>query len=576
MRKLFIAFTLVALIGAVSAQTASFSNTDINLDPGQNNSYGELTIEFEETPSTNTPQIFERDVEFGISAENETFENNVYTADIIADVPADTPPTEEPITRSADFEFDNRTPVNFEYFIRENSEIGISESNITAEQNVGDIGVEFAEVIFTQRFNTPETVAEYSFEGNITEVIESSQGSVDVRRFQETPLSLRTEIPENQQFGTYTGNMTVTDRYFSEKENPPSQYQQTIPVEITVDDNISPEITGTIFDDVQATQTADFHLTAEDNLEIDEVTAEITREESTENGTEMRDVGNYTFESTENLNEYTLEFEDTENLGTYEAFIEAEDTSGNRGNETVEFEVNRLNALNITNTALEFEPFGTEEESTLEMLQLNKSTPVELEMDFFNHDEQDSSIMIAVEDEEEDRVGEFDLDENNDTVTIEEPGTYSLVASSNMEETFSGRIIPRPIDQHVEVPEITVDGAIIEPLYPPEQEFQIGETEGELTYTETNSTVMDQIKFVGYTDAAKCEGHEQFTTCLTGYDLGEMNQVRNENQDLRQQRNSWRTYFWVLLGGTGIYLLAKRRWKNLPNYLYAYKTIDYS
>lgn len=374
------------------------------------------------------------------------------------------------------------------------------------------------------------------FSGEITGNI-SEHFSVDRFQFEEAgryTVVLGYGVNENTQFGNYTGKLVVEDIQGED---------QTVNLSYRFEDNIPPEITGTHVDDVMSTKEADFSLAVSDNLNVSQVCAEIYREEEIGKGNttviENRtlDDSPYCFEHESDTSLWELGFDDTENRGQYHMDIKANDTSGNAVEQTESFTVESLNVINALETDFRFDDMRPRTDDSPEravegeILELEKSTPVELSLSELSHRKENSSLTIGVREQSEENIQKLYSEDGKQAVEIEERGKYILeVYSDSQGDTYDGTISIDHVPQHTNVSNIQFSGTVVDPEFPvlPENK-SLGDFEGSMQFILNDNDVPVGIEYEArQLDIENCKNVESWSNCMPGYTLGEIDEVKDE------------------------------------------------
>jgi len=367
--------------------------------------------------------------------------------------------------------------------------------------------------------------------------------SVDRFQFEETGLYtavLGYGVNENTQFGNYSGQLVVEG---NQGEN------QTVNLSYVFEDRISPEIADVDVSDVMSTKSGSFSVVTRDNLGVDGVCTEISREvevvRNNQKVLENQTLGNspYCFKQQTNTNLWQLEFTDTDEISTYYANITVSDKSGNNASQLEIFKVEGLDAVEVLNSNFVFEAVNPttatnqESKATNKILRLKKSTPVNLTLDTLTHGSPNSTLEEGIGIRKEGEDAAKTLTESQ-TITIEEEGDYVLVAESNKIESYHGEIVVDTVPQHVEIPDrIVFDGQIKDPVYPDCNNMSIGEFEGRICFADPDKAEQDRIQFEATAPADDCKGVDSWNQCITGYSLGEIPSIESQAKSDRFWRN---------------------------------------
>lgn len=556
-KKILATLTILAILPLASATitdtSVEYTNDDITVTPAEDNYHADIEIQFNDT----APDIenIENQLDFNATLNNTQTEQNTFSSELILSPPARYPATEQPQTEQITLEFpDNTTTLDIDYEVETINQLEITPEEINANLSVGDRETIYETVQLEQIGNIRSTTAEYQIQGNITELTRTTEGEVEVFRSVTEDIILRSDIAENQDFGHYEGELNITN----------NEEETLIPVEINVDDNIPPSIEGELIPEIQATQEKDLTVEVTDNLEIENVFGEVHKITDTENGTEKEFKEEFFFSQDEGDSSlWNAEFTESSETGNYSLDIRAEDTSGNEANRTFYFQIEELNSVAILEEEIVFDAVAEDDTAEREFLQINESTPVDLELEFFSHDQPASNIVVGVRNTEEEQIAtEYTSLEEGANIEIEEAGTYTLEVSSNTEESFRGRINVQPREEHVEVGRVQFQGLVIDPIYPEPTTFSLGSMEGEIGFVETNGTVQDRIEYYGTVDADRCRGVNYWAQCLSSLDLGALDDAQQQIDEAESNATTWYRVAlasWVILAFTMIFTVRKNQ-----------------
>lgn len=392
--------------------------------------------------------------------------------------------------------------------------------------------------------NTADTLA-LNTSGNLSEVGFTVQSPVTVVPDESLTVANGFSVPRNKEFGWYNGSINGEGAGFNDSVN----------VSIKVFDDIEPEITSSSFPDVMALQDQKFTVEVSDNLDVANVTGNVTYET-----TEM--VGNETVVVEEELVEmnfsesgsetgvwsYTLS--DTDRKGNYSYFVRAVDESGNSVNVTGSFQVNRLDSVSVLQSDFEFKDVRprTDDapERQVEEKVFRKEFEKELQLGLtdFSHRKNNSSMTVGIKNQDSDNIEFLYRDgENQGNVTVTDSGVYSLVVYSDSKgDTYSGDLQLYPVPQHVEIDGlIRFSGVVVDPEYPALPETRsIGDFEGGIEFILNSNDVPVGIRFTGENrDIEDCKGVESWNNCIPGYTLGELPEAREEREEAIKRANTW-------------------------------------
>jgi len=402
--------------------------------------------------------------------------------------------------------------------------------------------------------NTADTLT-LNTSGNLSEVGFTVQSPVTVVPDESLTVANGFSVPRNKEFGWYNGTIEGSGAGFNDSVN----------VSIRVFDDIKPEITDSSFPDVMALQEQTFSVEASDNLEVANVTGNVTYETIEEVGNETVIVTeelvsmNFTESISEtNLWEYTIV--DTDRKGNYSYFVRAVDESGNSVNVSGSFQVNRLDSISVLQNDFEFKDVrprtddAPERQVEEEVFRKEFEKDLKLELTDFSHRKNNSSMTVGIKNQDSDNIQFLYRDgENQGNVTVTDRGVYSLVVFSDSKgDTYSGDLQLYPVAQHREIDSlIRFSGVVVDPEYPALPETRsIGDFEGEMEFILNSNDVPVGIRFTGENrDIEDCKGVDSWSNCIPGYTLGELPEAREQVEKWRKQASDavfWRNVFMLI------------------------------
>jgi hypothetical protein len=579
--KRYLPIIFIALLIPFTAAETNWNQTETVLTPGNTTTIGEINETNLDVTAQNpelnlgTPVNLETQL-WNISEEtyspSENITRKTFQANINVTVPSDYSPESDTVDSIITYEGTN-TQSEFEtqYEVPEINNWTYEPQNMTGAFNVGEEGEVISRVNVTQQGNVPQTAINYNITGNVTQLLADTQGERTLYSGQDMPpIAVVTNIPEDQQWGTYTGTFNLTDS--------DSNYAE-IPMDVNVTDVQAPEIPNIDIPDWEATTSQEIRVGVDDNINTTEVNGTIYRIDQPENVSE-----NETAETTEE--EITsFQFGKDEDgfwahemalneVSEYRLEVRARDGSGNIQTQNRTFEVVKLDAIQIENQNFKMDTKRIGDLTDETILTVERDTPFNITLDFFEQSGNES-VTLGIRKEDEETARNWETDQEDPKLEFEEEGTYILEANSEQAQTFEGTITVEHIDEHVELDQVFFEGIFINPEYLEPEDFSIGEFRGTIGYEDEEATVKNRIKFEGTAPAENCEGVESWTDCITGFTMGEYENVEQEKEDAQDSRDLWRG---VAIGSwafTILFVFFMIRKNQLKGTNVAYKRVSY-
>lgn len=560
-RWLFLGILIAGLSTAATAASANFTATDQPLRPGTNQSLGNLTIQADSanTSIEETTHTFP----FPVALVNQTATTANNTTTITADVFA-APSSDYPsgnYTHKLFLSLPNDSitqPVS--YTVPEVGNWSVTTNTTNRTLSVGSDGI-YLNLTVDQRGNTVQTI-DTNLTGNLSQLL-SPPTSLTARPNNPDTAAVTYDLDPSTPFGTYTGTLRLSTQNTTRAMN----------LTATVVDNIAPEIRDTTFPDLMATTTETLSIVAGDNLAVDTVTANITRPVTvTVNNstvTRNRTVVNASFTQTSEPEIWSYTFEDTAERSTYTASITVTDTAGNTATTTEQFTVTDLNTTRVTAPDLQMDAIPASEEGSRAVIVNDQKSPFNVTRDSFTY-AGNATLKIGLRHEDDDAATYFD---DTDTLQFSQPGQYEVVVNSFAEEPVAGtydytsQLSVQVPEQHVPVDDLVVNGMVDASPYPIPQAIRVGEFDGYIGYgnainrfidlygePEPNSSEYAYV--VGRVNKTQCRDGNRWGDC-TSLTMGQYEQVRDDNEDLRRQNRalSTRLYLSIAVGLFGLFLI---------------------
>jgi hypothetical protein len=365
----------------------------------------------------------------------------------------------EPGTYTEEIEYSNSSK-DYEISILEVANFNLTTSNYTDTVEIGESG-QITDIAVDLQGNTNVNM-DLSVAGNLSDFF-STTDSMNVVPGVQRNIVLSYSVPDNVEFGTYTGNLTA-----SYKEN-----SSTADLRIEFVDNIDPEIIETNISSYEATVPEDFEVQADDNFELEQVRASIEEEYKVNDSVQNRTFKDIRFDKLEDSNERFKWSPDIEEPGKYWITVFAEDKAGNTVNRTESFEVSELDAVKFENDqSLDLPVYRTDSTIEEKIGEIEEDTEVTFQLQGFSEDLQsetgDWQIGIFTDSE----GYQYFNNGVNDTVTFSENASVKLVIEGTMPTSFNGDIGIQGIPQHREIQDLNFNGEFLDCPVPIENEFE--------------------------------------------------------------------------------------------------------
>lgn len=451
---------------------------------------------------------------------------------------------------SGDFTNDNST-----------DSFNIESGSIQQDISVNEFGVKLDDVNSKYVDNQTQSRSfNISYSGNVSELLDSPN-TVTLFNNESSSFPLVANVPRNQEFGRYKGNLSLTGL-----EN--SNFSESINVSLSVVDDISPEFNSVDVGSVMASQSVDWSVVTSDNLGTSKVNGTVFREvEQQKNNSTVivnETVEEFQFENT-SQETWSYTFSNTDANGTYYTRIKAFDESNNSVETVKSFSVNRLSSVSLDSNNFVFDTIRPKEKTSRALL--NNSVEgteftVTLESLGFDGNESVSIGVVPPSGESPEIIDQGESRSFSDT------GVYEVVllhsGNDELEGTHrvTGRLsVGKPsIHERPLSEEISFSGTVKNLDKPPELCQRVKEFDSCIAYSLDQSRSMFEERYgvqdenssdyaflLGRIPTESVEGSSEWgdEASLT---FGQYNKTieRNEEQavtieDLRESKNDWRT-----------------------------------
>ena len=322
----------------------------------------------------------------------------------------------------------------------------LSRDRIESDINVGTSG-SFSNQSIQLEGNTNTTVST-NISGNVSQYLDVTD-QVTVFPGINSRIILSYQVPQNTDYGNYTGILNLTGEHGS--------YQE-IPLRFQFRDNITPTVESVDTPSFDASFPKKFTVEASDNIGVETVEAEIV-ETVTKNGTEKNTtVSGLSFSHKQKTDRWTATPSEQSN-GTYYVVGEVVDEAGNKANFTSKYTVRPLDAVTVDDS-LQLNNYRVETEITEKFGEINRSTMMNVRLKSFNQPLQspNETWTLAVKTD----TGKQFLREENSTVTVHGPTDLELFVYSNSNERFNGELSFEPVKEHVPVNDFSFYGSYLD------------------------------------------------------------------------------------------------------------------
>lgn len=352
-------------------------------------------------------------------------------------------------------------------------------------------------------------------------------------------------IGSSQPYGWYNGSVSAV-------KTGDSSVNASIPVNVLVVDGVSPNFEGIDVSGMMATNSQVVSVDVVDNIETVNVSGAFIYEEVVNKSTGERrnvTVQNVVFQE-RNDGSWTTKFNESSEIGGYYLTVSAVDGSGNKASQVRGFRVNGLDSIRVLETDFDFKDMRPRTDANPERRverrifekELDKPLKIRLE-NGFSHRRVNSSMTVGIRHEDSENIQKLYTEgENKGVLNVTSPGVYYLVVYSDSKgDTYDGELEFEAVPQHVEIPDvIRFTGTVVDPEYPEiPDEKELGSFTGSLEFLLNENDVPTGIRFIGeQRDLTGCRGADSWSNCIPGFSLGEIDEVKQENQDLEKRNNS--------------------------------------
>lgn len=299
-----------------------------------------------------------------------------------------------------------------------------------------------------------------SSSGNLSEYLTHQSGLYISSDF-NVEVGLGYQVPRDTDFGNYQANITIS----GEKTN------RSLSVNTTFLDEIEPEVEKTDFPDYMATKPKNFTVTASDNLEVTNVTAEVIHEVEEEQNNETVTVNEtYTtlqFEPQENSDDWVVN-PAIDEIDSYYIQGSACDESDNCVAFNSTFDVNGLDVIKVDEN-VEVPKYKVDSDHSYKIGEIQSATPLNISLDTFSKDLENSSFEVGIT--HGGSTQKFFADDK--LVSLEDSGDISIYVYSDEVGRFSGVLAYEPIPQHLSVPNSEFSGEFVNYTPPKDESFDL-------------------------------------------------------------------------------------------------------
>lgn len=250
------------------------------------------------------------------------------------------------------------------------SKFNIENDRIDSTVSVNQFGVNIANISSKYVYNvTNKSLSSDNYDvhvnGNVSTLLDAPS-SFTLFNNESNSFPLVANVPESQRFGNYTGNLSMTSSQNLSRND-------SVNISLTVVDDIKPEITSRSIESVQATNSVDWSVNAEDNLNVSSVSGKVFRQTYT-NGTASGNVTVENFDFNESgTGVYSYTFSKTDVIGEYFLEMLISDESGNTVSETVGFTVDGLDSVNVLSENFVFDTVQAKDETGFQLVENKQS-----------------------------------------------------------------------------------------------------------------------------------------------------------------------------------------------------------
>ena len=457
------ALAAVLLLNNATADLQIQNQLGNDLQPGQNNAVGNFTV----TASNETVEVTDI-VTNGLpftatySPSSFTVDNGSRNVETGISVPSDFPAGN--VSGEAIFVVSNRSniqkPVDFE--VVENRNWTITDSTFKENVSVGN-GGKLGEIQFENNGNTRVDL-QVNQSGKLTEFL--GLESTTLYRGTSDTYFVNYDIPRSTEFGYYNASIT----FYTETGND----SRTLNLSTRFLDKIPPELVAKQFENFSATKPSTFKIDATDNIEVNQVNAEVLYETQVQRNnstvTVNQSLETIEFDRQEDTTVWNGEMQNNDRVGDYYINGSITDGAGNTVYFTDRYSVNQLDVI-TTQGNVELPAYKYDTEFTYPVGNIERDTDLTVTLESFNQplgdDSSGESWSIGVKTPS----GKEYFSQVNSSVTLEQAGEINLFVYSDTPERFQGELDYKPIDEHTGLNKTTFYGRFTNYTSPKDREF---------------------------------------------------------------------------------------------------------
>ncbi len=467
---------LLAFTGSAAAFNVSFTQVTHPINYNNQTHAANLTIEaYNET--VNVTDIYTNTISFDVSFTPAT---PVINASCSGDANCSVEHETVSVYTGATNNFDPRTYNGTIVMAFENSDVHEQDISFTVPA-VEQWNVTNASFIDSMSVGESRIIGNLTVEntGNVDTDLDVSVGGglAPYLDFDDSPTSypnidndLRFEavVPDSAAFGNYTSNVTVS----SDKAN------SSVSFNMTLRDNIDPEIKQSVFSDFMASFQDDaFIVEAADNFAVGSVNATVFYEETEQHGNETvtvnRTLENLSFEAVPQSDLWEATLDNQNRSGTYYVNGTVRDKSNNTVRFVDSFTVDPLDVVDIS-TQAELPLKNTGETFKYQIGRLDRPRSVNVTLEFFEYSLTNTSQEWDVGIETGSGTQYFEKE--GGVVRVTEPGPISLVIYGEEPTIFTGRLSLSAVEPHVSIPPVSFNGELVDYTVPEQDQFTVFDT----------------------------------------------------------------------------------------------------
>lgn len=511
-KTLLTGLILTMIIGTASAVQITSLETNSTVTPGEDQKFADFNVSVNSTVNMNEITISDN-FPFNTSSQELSRYNSTLVGYKMNVSPASSFAYGN-YSRSISVVAGNQTAsVNSNFTVEKLNKWNLSNSSVPTTLNTGD--EEIIDNITVEQLGNVDSQFETSINGNVSSIV-SVTPSFKVYKNIPYELSLNSFVSDSKPPGTYTGDILLNQQGYSQKKN--------VSLSIEVIDDEKPEIRNTLNRDVEVDEQQTFKISTLDNVGINKVNATVKRFVNTTNESAVnKTVSKLSFNKGEADSVY-LQDDTYLQTGKYYINYNVYDSSGNKADETQSFEVEKLDAIDLSSQTISVDEVVKGETKKIQVFELNK--PANVLVDFKGFTPENASVNVALKKEDAAASMPFKSDGSNRTVT--ETGNYFLEITAQEGESstdFNGELeyIYKELNESQVVKEQNqfFEGTTISNYPEPENttvEGVVVNTYYEYNENETPETVNLQVS----RDASVCLGKEEIDDCITSVDVGKI------------------------------------------------------